>query len=163
MIEALNVRALRERTVEVIEQLLTEITREPEKRSTLIGDAKKVVLEGLEHQATGIKQKPEQLLKAANFRDREMILKIVELSKRLDVNSTIEYIEDDLDASKEREDRAEINNYAEFWERNQELFSNLLRCLLLLGVFELSSVSESISPLSPLLLLLGEVGSSSET
>ena len=127
MIEAINVKALRERTVMVIEQLLTEITLEPENRSKLIGEAKKAVLDGLKHQAAGIQQKPEQLLKAANFRDREMVLKIVELSRRLDVNSTIEDIEDEIDFSKEREDRQEINNYAEFWERNQELFSNLFK------------------------------------
>ena len=127
MIEALNVKALRERTVVIIEQLLTDITIEPEHRSKLIGEAKKAVLDGLEQQAAGIKQKPEQLLKAANFRDREMILKIVELAQRVDVNSIIEDIEDELDLSKEREDRKEINDYAQFWARNQELFSNLFK------------------------------------
>ena len=125
MIEALNIKVLKKRTVVLIEQLLNDITNEPENGEELINEVKKQVLEGLENQIQSIKSKPEQLLKAANFRDREMILKVEELVSRLDVNSVIEDLEDDLDTRKEKIDREEIGEYAVFWKRNQKLFSNL--------------------------------------
>lgn len=127
MIEAVNVKVLRERTVVIIEQVLTDITEEPENRSRLISEAKKVVLEGIDQQLQSIKQKPQQLLKAANYRDREMVLKMVELAKRVDANSVIEDLEEELNGTQEKRNRSQIADYAEFWIRNQELFSNLFR------------------------------------
>jgi solute carrier family 12 sodium/potassium/chloride transporter 2 len=125
MIEALNIKVLKDRTVVVIEQLLTDITREPENRTKLINEAKKYVLEGIDSQIEQIKSKPEQLLRTTNKRDREMILLGADLVKSLDVNSIVEDLEDDLDSSKEGADRKEIEEYTVFWKRNQKLFSNL--------------------------------------
>jgi hypothetical protein len=65
------------------------------------------------------------LLQAADVRDREMILKVSELVNRLDVNSIIEDLEDELNTRKESKGRSDIEEYAGFWRRNQELFSNL--------------------------------------
>ncbi|MGB0806482.1 MAG: amino acid permease [Salibacteraceae bacterium] len=125
MIEALNVKVLKDRTVVVLEQLLNDVTTEPENRTKLINDAKKQVLGGIETQIEKIKEKPNQLLLAANHRDREMILKVVELVKRIDVNWIIEDLEDDIDTSLEARNRKDIENYSVFWRRNQDLFSNL--------------------------------------
>lgn len=125
MIEALNVKVLKDRTVLVIEQLLRDITHEPENRTKFINEAKKHVLTGIEKQLESIKQKPNQLLHAANFRDREMIVKVVELVSRVDVNAIVEDLEDDLNTSAETKNRNEIEEYSVFWRRNQDLFANL--------------------------------------
>tara|TARA_R110002050_G_scaffold109799_1_gene221445 strand:+ start:192394 stop:197469 length:5076 start_codon:yes stop_codon:yes gene_type:complete len=127
MIEALNTKALREGTVIEIERLLESIMQEPEKRTVFINEAKKKVLAGLDHQISTIKQKPEQLLSAANFRDRELIEKIAELTARIDANWIIEELEDDLDTNKANKLRNEISGYAQFWNRNHTLFSDLFR------------------------------------
>ena len=127
MIEALNVKILKDRTVVLIEQLLNKITEEPELRTKHTNDTKKEILNGIDNQVLFLKDKPKQLLKAANFRDREMILKMVELTERLDVNSVIEDLEDGLNTGKEKKNRNEIANYSRFWLRNQDLFSNLFK------------------------------------
>ncbi len=127
MIEALNVKALRERSVVVLEELLGSIMIEPEKRTVLINDAKKNILQGLSEQIEFIQDKPEQLLKTANYRDREMILKIAELVVRIDVNTIVEDLDDDLSHREVSAKRNEIGDYAQFWERNQRLFNNLFR------------------------------------
>jgi amino acid transporter len=127
MIEALNIKALRERTMIVLEELLDGIILEPEKRTVLVNEAKKQVESGLSEQIDLIKQKPEQLLSTANYRDREMVLKIVELTKRLDVNSIIEDLEDGLKKGEVRKIRNQISEYSSFWSRNQKLFGNLFQ------------------------------------
>lgn len=127
MIEALNIKALRERTMIVIEELLDNIILEPEKRTVLVNNAKKQVSTGLMDQIDFIKQKPEQLLSTANYRDREMILKLVELVKRMDANAIIEDLDEDLNVRQMSKARNQILDYSTFWSRNQKLFGNLFQ------------------------------------
>ena len=67
LVEALNLKALREETVVVIEHLLSSILNEPEKRTILISEAKKDVLGGIKTQIDSISLKPSQILSSGEF------------------------------------------------------------------------------------------------
>ncbi len=127
MIEAYNLKALRERTVVVIEHMLDEVLNHPEKRTVIVNSTKKKVSEGLLEQITYMGNKPDQILALANQRDRKMVLKMVELSEKLNVNSIIEDLEEDFSVRKSDKLRNEISDYPIFWERNQNLFANLFK------------------------------------